>query len=71
MRGEPAVPEEVVPRWVTLKQAKNYYQVSQHLIRQLIAHEQLDARRIGSSRTIRIDRESLQMLGRTRVYRAP
>jgi hypothetical protein len=34
------------------------------LIRRIIAHEQLDARRIGTSRSIRIDRESLLQLGR-------
>ncbi len=33
-------------------------------IRRIIAHEQLDARRIGSSRSIRIERESLLQLGR-------
>lgn len=71
MCGEPAVPAEALPRWVTLKQAATYYQVSSHLIRQLIAHEQLDARRIGSGRTIRIDRESLLELGRIRMWWAP
>jgi hypothetical protein len=48
-----------------------YYQVSSQLVRQLIAHQQLDARRIGSGRTIRIDRESLLQLGRIRIWRAP
>ncbi|BBX43929.1 helix-turn-helix domain-containing protein [Mycobacterium simiae] len=71
MCGEPAVPPEALPRWVTLKQAAAYYQVSPHLVRQLIAQEQLDARRIGSGRTIRIDRESLRQLGRIRLWRAP
>ncbi|PLV48008.1 hypothetical protein X011_17700 [Mycobacterium tuberculosis variant microti OV254] len=56
---------------MTLKQAAAYYQVSPHLVRQLIAQEQLDARRIGSGRTIRIDRESLRQLGRIRLWRAP
>jgi len=58
----------VLPRWVTLTQAADYYQVSGHLIRLLIAHEQLDARRIGSGRAIRIDRDSLLQLGRTRTW---
>jgi hypothetical protein len=71
MCGEPAVPAKALPRWVTLKQAATYYQVSSYLIRQLIAHEQLDARRIGSGRAIRIDRESLLQLGRIRMWRAP
>ncbi|WP_367185707.1 helix-turn-helix domain-containing protein [Mycobacterium sp.] len=39
-----------LPRWVTIKQAAEYYQVSPTLIRRMIAHEQLDARRIGRSR---------------------
>lgn len=69
--GEPAVPQEGLPRWVTLTQAAKYYQVSPHLIRQLIAHEQLDARRIGSGRTIRIDRDSLLQLGRISIWKAP
>ncbi|OBG60832.1 hypothetical protein A5704_18760 [Mycobacterium sp. E735] len=68
--GKSAIPEELLPRWLTLKQAANYYQVSPHLVRQLIAHEQLDARRIGSSRTIRVDRDSLLQLGRIRIWRA-
>jgi hypothetical protein len=68
LRGEPDVPPQELPRWVTLKQAGDYYQVSPHLIRRIIAHEQLDARRIGSSRNIRIDRESLLQLGRYRSW---
>ena len=67
MCGEPAVPDEVLPRWATIKQAACYYQVSAHLIRLLIAHEQLDARRIGSGKMIRIDRDSLLRLGRIRI----
>ncbi|OBF96463.1 hypothetical protein A5790_05300 [Mycobacterium sp. 852002-51152_SCH6134967] len=69
MCGQPAVPEDLVPRWVKIGQAAGYYQVSAHLIRLLIAHEQLDARRIGSGRAIRIDRDSLLGLGRIRVWR--
>ncbi|WP_242460432.1 DNA-binding protein [Mycobacterium paragordonae] len=69
--GQPDVAAEVVPRWVTLTQAANYYQVSSHLIHQLIAHEQLDARRIGSGRAIRINRDSLLQLGRIRIWEPP
>jgi hypothetical protein len=36
----------------------------------MIAYEQLDARRIGSTRAIRIDRESLLQLGRLRIWAA-
>ncbi|MGY4650502.1 DNA-binding protein [Mycobacterium sp. URHB0021] len=68
--GETVVPAEALPRWVTLRQAGTYYQVSAHLIRLLIAHEQLDARRIGSGGAIRIDRDSLLELGRIRIWRA-
>lgn len=70
IRGEPVVPAEELPRWVTVKQAATYYQVSAHLIRQVIAHEQLDARRIGSGRAIRIDRDSLLELGKIRMWTA-
>jgi hypothetical protein len=69
MRGEPVVAAEILPRWLTMAQAASYYQVSGHLIRLLIAHEQLDARRIGSGKTIRIDRDSLLQLGRIRIWR--
>jgi hypothetical protein len=43
-------------------------QVSPNLIRRIIAHEQLDARRIGRSRNICIERESLLQLGRFKVW---
>lgn len=66
LTGQQEVPAEVLPRWVTLKQAGDYYQVSSKLIRRMIAHEQLGARRIGSSKAIRVDRESLLQLGRFR-----
>lgn len=69
MCGDPAVEDEVLPRWVKMTQAANYYQVSPRLIRRLVAREQLDARRIGSSRTIRIDRDSLLPLGRITIWR--
>jgi hypothetical protein len=69
MCGELPVAAEVLPRWVTLSQAATYYQVSPHLVRRMIAHEQLDAVRIGSSRTIRVDRDSLMQLGRISIWR--
>jgi hypothetical protein len=47
LRGEPDAPSQQLPQWVTIKQAADYYQVSPNLIRRIIAHEQLDARRIG------------------------
>jgi hypothetical protein len=50
-----------------MKQAADYYQVSPTLIRRIIAHQQLDARRIGRSPNIRIERESLQLL-RWRIW---
>jgi len=68
MCGEPIAPREMLPRWVTLKQAGDYYQLSPHLIRRMIAHEQLDARRVGSSKAIRIDRDSLLQLGRYKIW---
>lgn len=68
MLEEPVVPDDVVPRWVKITQAASYYQVGAHLIRMLIAYEQLDARRIGSGRAIRIDRDSLLKLGRIRIW---
>lgn len=67
--GHAEISAELLPRWVTLPQAADYYQVSSHLIRRMIAHEQLDARRIGTSCAIRIDRDSLLELGRVRVWR--
>jgi hypothetical protein len=51
-----------------MKQAADYYQVSPTLIRRIIAHEQLEARRIGESRNIRIDRESLLQFGRFKSW---
>lgn len=64
LRGEPEVVPVELPRWVTMKQAAAYYQVHPNLIRRLIACQQLDARRIGNSKAIRVDRESLLQLGR-------
>ncbi|MGO9102226.1 MAG: DNA-binding protein [Mycobacterium sp.] len=68
LRGEPDVASQELPRWVTMKQAADYYQVSPILIRRIIAHEQLEARRIGRSRNIRIERESLLQLGRFKTW---
>jgi hypothetical protein len=68
LRGEEGVPLAELPRWVTMKQAAEYYQVSSNLIRALIAHEQLDARRIGGTKAIRVDRESLLQLGRYKTW---
>jgi hypothetical protein len=66
LRGEPETPSAQLPCLVSIKQAANHYRVSPHLIRALIAHEELDACRIGSGKQIRIDRESLLQLGRYR-----
>jgi hypothetical protein len=63
------MPLAELPRWVTMKQAAEYYQISPHLVRALIAHEQLDARRIGGTKAIRIARKSLRQLGRYNVWR--
>ncbi len=68
LRGEPDETPEELPRWVTMKQAADYYQVSPTLIRRIIAHQQLDARRIGRSRNIRIERGSLLQLGRLQAW---
>jgi hypothetical protein len=69
LRGEADAPSTELPRWVTMTQAAEYYQVSPALIRALVAHEQLDARRIGGTKAIRIDRESLLQLGRYKSWR--
>jgi hypothetical protein len=53
-----------------MKQAAEYYKVSPALIRALVAHEQLDARRIGGTKAIRIDRQSLLQLGRYNYWRS-
>jgi hypothetical protein len=66
--GSADMPLAELPRWVTMRQAAEYYQVSPYLIRDLIAHERLLACRIGSSKTIRIDRDSLLHLGRFKIW---
>lgn len=68
MMGVPVTPVGELPRWITIKQAADYYQISTHLVRTLIAHEQLEARRIGDSRTLRIERDSLLQLGKWRRW---
>ncbi|GJF18540.1 hypothetical protein NGTWS1803_37880 [Mycolicibacterium cyprinidarum] len=68
LMGQPVTPTAELPRWVTMKQAAAHYQISARLIRTLIAHEQLEARRIGDSRTLRVDRESLLQLGKWRRW---
>ena len=68
LMGIPDATPADLPRWVTMQQAAEHYQVSPRLIRSMIAHEQLDARRIGRSRNIRIDRESLLRLGRFKTW---
>lgn len=68
LMGQPVMPIEELPRWVTMKQAAAHYQISPRLVRTLIAHEQLEARRIGDSRTLRIDRDSLRQLGKWRRW---
>jgi hypothetical protein len=68
LRGEPDAPSQELPRWVTIKQAAEYYQVSPTLIRRIIAHQHLDARCIGRSRNIRIERESLLQLGQFKTW---
>lgn len=51
-----------LPRWVTIRQAAEYYQISGHTVRKMIANGDLKAERIGP-RSIRIDRDSLLELG--------
>ena len=57
-----------LPRWVTIKQAAEYYQISGHTVRKMIAIGDLKAKRIGP-KTIRIDRDSLMELGDYRPRR--
>ena len=62
LMGQPDMPAHELPRWVTMKQAAEHYQLSTRTVRRLISDGQLKARRIGT-KTIRIDRESLLKLG--------
>ena len=59
---EYAAMADELARWVTIKQAAAYYQISGHTVRRMIALGELKAKRIGP-KTIRIDRESLLELG--------
>jgi excisionase family DNA binding protein len=61
------VAAEELPRWLTIKQAAEYYQISARTMRSLRAHGKPKARRIGE-RNIRIDRESLLELGRVKSW---
>jgi hypothetical protein len=64
LAGKPDVPSSPEPaRWVTIRRAAEHYPVSPPLIRDLIAHEELDARRVGSGKQFRLDRSSLLALG--------
>lgn len=53
--------DEPLPRWATIRQAAEYYQISTTTVRHLIAAGQLKAKRIG--KVLRIERESLLHLG--------
>ena len=66
-RGAVKVSDQELPRWVTIKQAAEYYQLDPKTIRRMIAHGKLKARRIGE-RSIRVDRESLLELGRVKYW---
>lgn len=55
-----------LPRWVTIKQAAEYYELGPKTIRRMIAHGKLKARRVGE-RSIRVDRESRLELGRVSI----
>jgi excisionase family DNA binding protein len=59
--------DQELPRWVTIKQAAEYYQLDPKTIRRMIAHGKLKARRVGE-RSIRVDRESLLELGRVKYW---
>jgi excisionase family DNA binding protein len=61
------VSDQELPRWVTIKQAAEYYQLDPKTIRRMIAHGKLQARRVGE-RSIRVDRGSLLELGRVKYW---
>ncbi|MGO4445079.1 helix-turn-helix domain-containing protein [Mycobacterium sp. 2YAF39] len=54
--------DEKLPSWVTIKQAAEYYQISERTVRKMISIGDLKAKRIGP-KTIRIERDSLVELG--------
>jgi excisionase family DNA binding protein len=66
-QGAVKVSDQELPRWVTIKQAAEYYQLDPKTIRRMIAHGKLKARRVGE-RSIRVDRESLLELGRVKYW---
>ena len=59
--------DQELPRWVTIKQAAEYYQLDSKTIRRMIAQGKLKARRVGEG-SIRVDRESLLELGRVKYW---
>jgi excisionase family DNA binding protein len=59
--GEIDLSDEPLPRWTTVRQAAEYYQIRTATVRHLIAAGQLKAKQIGKS--LRIERESLLHLG--------
>jgi len=61
------VSDQELPRWVTIKQAVEYYQLDPKTIRRMIALGKLEARHVGE-RSIRVDRESLLELGRVKYW---
>ena len=61
IEGAVKVSDHELPRWVTIKQAAEFYQLDPKTIRRMIAHGKLRARRVGE-RSIRVDRESVRRL---------
>jgi excisionase family DNA binding protein len=61
------VSDQELPRWVTIKQAAEYYRLDPKTIRRMIARSKLKARRVGE-RSIRVDRDSLLELGRVKYW---
>lgn len=66
LKGADDVAAEELPRWVKVRQAADYYQISKRTVPAMIAHGQLKAKRIG--RQIRIERDSLMELGRVKYW---
>jgi excisionase family DNA binding protein len=67
IEGTVKVSDQELPRWVTIKQAAEYYQLDPKTIRRMITQDKLKARRVGE-RSIRVDRESLLGLGRVKYW---
>lgn len=55
------------PKWGTIQQAADLYQVSTKTIRRMIARGQINAQRFGP-RLIRVDINSLDQAGRSLQY---